>query len=200
MLVCNQDRNRNHLCVFSSKGHQDPLTFTDIISALVSAMSRNHIFIVNRWNIYYHDKDGPRSTFYTPTVEPGDQLIPIIRVAACRWLVDLCSKFDKSAFDNYKNLFEADTLCEALDEHSEMKKGPIYRHEQRPFGRLPKDRSPKRIKTQVSETLTDTLNGGAGSSPGYTIEKEINDILSRADGDGLTDDQINVLVQLGYFR
>jgi hypothetical protein len=51
-----------------------------------------------------------------------------------------------------ENLFEADTLCEALDEHSEMKKGPIYRHEQRPFGRLPKDRSPKRIKTaQVSE-------------------------------------------------
>jgi hypothetical protein len=128
-------------------------------------------------------------------------LIPIIRVAACRWLVDLCNKFDKSAFDGFENLFEADTLCEALDEHSEMKKGPIYRHEQRPFGRLPKDRSPKRIKTtQVSETLTDTLDGGAGSSPGYTIEKETNDILSRADGDGLTDDQINVLVQLGYFR
>lgn len=132
-LLCRQDRNGNHLCVFSPEVHQNPPAFAEIVSALGSALKVNHLFILNRWNWYRPDKKGERGAFFTPTVQLGDRLIPVIQAAAFRWLITLCDTFDKRAFENFASIFEVDTSHEALEKLSRMEKGLDIRHQERPF-------------------------------------------------------------------
>ncbi len=191
-MLCREDRGGNHLCVFISEAHPNPLTIIELCSALASAINEKRFFVMDRCQSLSYRTGKPEDLvfFCAMMVEPDEVLILIIRSYALRWILNLSRYLDNDLFDELGSTLQG------------MEKELGIRKQERPFQPSSlKPRAAKRTRPMVIPHTPPETPERLPQTPlrGYTKEKEIEDILARAEGDCLTDDQIYVLTQLGYF-
>jgi hypothetical protein len=134
-------------------------------------------------------------------VKSDEILIPLIRNFAIRWISDICRRFDEDRLKELASMLKIDTLEGALDKASRMEHRLHICKIERPFHPSSHKPPPSKKITPIyiPQTPPETPDRPPKSPPGYSKEKEIEDILARADGDGLPDAEIYALTQLGYF-
>jgi hypothetical protein len=104
LLVCSKYRNHKHMCIFITTDTCDPTRLTDVISALIEAISTQQFFVLHGY--YIIDRDG-RQYKKGPQVE--GPLIPLIKTATQLWGRDLLQKFNKEhTEDDYPEIYTYD--------------------------------------------------------------------------------------------
>ena len=197
-LVCDENRNGNQLCVFTTAVYQSPPTIQDVTLMLVSACTKKRFLILNRIQSLRTERPKLVSV---PVVERNEILVKIIRNAGYKWLLDLLNRFNEALFTDLASILNVSTHSDVLDKLSSMSEGLQMYDRNRPFDPYSYE-SPRAKKERIVpiERSPGRMRAGTPPSPlEYTKEMEINDILAQANGDALTDDQINVLTQLGHF-
>lgn len=94
ILVCNQDRNKMHLCVYTTYIHRHPPGFTEIFNALTTAIDRDQFFILGRG---HWDKEN-RDLVVEARVQPEEFSNFTISTAARHWRLSMCYRFSEEAF------------------------------------------------------------------------------------------------------
>ncbi|CZR58787.1 uncharacterized protein PAC_08679 [Phialocephala subalpina] len=194
ILVCDRNRGHKQLCIYITKEYGDPPPWSDLTSKIASVIYEERYFILERmaWN---------RERGFSicqPTVQSGDELIPLIKTAAQSWAEDLYKKFDKDCQrEDIPEVFKYDKnaiykLYNAeRDDHRPFSDDPIRRHSNKKR-RLTSNSS--QASHQLSHKSTRTLPGALAESR----DSEVQVLLEKWGAEGLLKSVHSVLREAGH--
>jgi len=208
ILVCNEQRNSMHLCVYTTQAYPSPPEIVDIFQILTTATTATQLFVHGRsqWNAEKNELEAD------PRVHQRELLLELkILCAAHKWLSEFCERFDtefivesRNVLDGLKLRLESfrEILGDGNLQFSEILDSP------RPFVSNENDDRPAKARRQKQISLDPRVLDSPPRrgtvhimrSPEAKRGREISKILVEANGDHLADDKILCLMELGYFK
>lgn len=94
VLVYHKMRTHRHLCIYILRDYDYLPQLDDLVSAIATVLSEELFFALDNVT-WVTNENSATFGMYEPVMQPGDKVMPLVKVAAQIWGQDLLKEFDK---------------------------------------------------------------------------------------------------------